>query len=121
MRHLDKGYIVIFAAGTGNPYFSTDTAAALRAMEINADALFKATKVEGIYDRDPERHAGAQMYGTVSYERFLVDRIGVMDQTAIALCRENSLPIRVFKLTERGNILRVCQGEPIGTVVQDTD
>jgi uridylate kinase len=118
MRHLAKGYIVIFAAGTGNPFFSTDTAAALRAMEINADALFKATKVEGIFDRDPERHAGAQMYNTVSYDRFLVDRIGVMDQTAIALCRENSLPIRVFKLTERGNILRVCRGESIGTIVQ---
>ena len=119
MRHLEKGYVVIFAAGTGNPYFSTDTAAALRAMEISADALFKATKVEGIFDRDPERHAGAQMYGKVSYDRFLVDRIGVMDQTAIALCRENKLPIRVFKLTEPGNILRVCQGEPIGTIVQD--
>ncbi len=121
MRHLEKGYIVIFAAGTGNPFFSTDTAAALRAMEINADALFKATKVEGIFDRDPERHAGALMYGTVSYERFLVERIGVMDQTAIALCRENSLPIRVFKLTERGNILRVCRGEPIGTIVQSDE
>jgi uridylate kinase len=88
-------------------------------MEINADALFKATKVEGIYDRDPERHDGAKMYGRVSYERFLVDRIGVMDQTAIALCRENKLPIRVFKLMDRGNIMRVCRGEPIGTIVQD--
>ena len=121
MRHLEKGYVVVFGAGTGNPFFSTDTAASLRAMELNADALFKATKVEGIFDRDPEQHQGALMYGTVSYERFLVDRIGVMDQTAIALCRENSLPIRVFKLTERGNILRVCQGQPIGTIVQDED
>jgi uridylate kinase len=119
MRHLEKGYVVIFAAGTGNPFFSTDTAAALRAMEINADALFKATKVEGIYDRDPERHEDAQMYRRLSYDRFLVDRIGVMDQTAIALCRENKLPIRVFKLMDRGNILRVCQGESIGTIVQD--
>jgi uridylate kinase len=119
IRHLEKGYIVIFAAGTGNPYFSTDTAAALRAMEINADALLKATKVEGIFDRDPERHAGAQLYGKVSYDRFLVDRIGVMDQTAVALCRENELPIRVFKLGERGNILRVCRGEAVGTLVQD--
>jgi uridylate kinase len=119
MRHLEKGYIVIFGAGTGNPFFSTDTAAALRAMEINADALFKATKVEGVFDRDPERHAGATMYGRVSYDRFLVDRIGVMDQTAVTLCRENKLPIRVFKLTERGNIMRVCLGEPLGTVVQD--
>ena len=119
IRHLEKGYIVIFGAGTGNPYFSTDTAAALRAMEISAEALFKATKVEGIYDRDPERHAGAQMFTKVSYDRFLVDRFGVMDQTAITLCRENHLPIRVFKLTERGNILRVCRGEPLGTIVQD--
>jgi uridylate kinase len=117
IRHLEKGYIVIFAAGTGNPYFSTDTAASLRAMEINADALFKATKVEGIYDRDPMRHSDAQMYDMVSYDQFLADRIGVMDQTAIALCRENNLPIRVFKLTERGNIIRVCRGEPIGTIV----
>ncbi|MEM9692050.1 MAG: UMP kinase [Myxococcota bacterium] len=117
IRHLEKGYIVIFAAGTGNPFFSTDTAAALRAMEINADALLKATKVEGIFDRDPEKHDGAQMYAEVSYDRFLVDRIGVMDQTAIALCRENKLPIRVFKLTQSGNILRVCRGEPVGTVV----
>ena len=119
IRHLEKGFVVIFGAGTGNPYFSTDTAAALRAMEINADALFKATKVEGIYDRDPAKHQGAQMYANVSYERFLVDRIGVMDQTAVALCRENDLPIRVFKLTQAGNIMRVCRGEPVGTVVQD--
>jgi uridylate kinase len=119
MRHLEKGYVVIFAAGTGNPYFSTDTAAALRAMEINADALFKATKVEGIYDRDPTQHPGARLFGQISYERFLVDRIGVMDQTAVALCRENDLPIRVFKLSQQGNILRVCRGEPIGTIVQD--
>jgi uridylate kinase len=118
MRHLDKGYVVIFAAGTGNPYFSTDTAAALRAMEIQAQALFKATKVEGIYDRDPMRHEDALMFARVSYERFLVDRIGVMDQTAVALCRENKLPIRVFKLTE-GNIQKVCMGEPIGTIVEE--
>jgi len=118
MRHLEKGYIVIFAAGTGNPYFSTDTAASLRAMEINAGALLKATKVEGIYDRDPEQHAGAQMYNVVSYDRFLVDRIGVMDQTAIALCRENNLPIQVFKL-EPGNIIKVCRGEAVGTTVHD--
>ena len=121
IRHLEKGYVVIFAAGTGNPYFSTDTAAALRAMEIQAQALFKATKVEGIYDRDPEQHAGAQMYNKLSYDRFLVDRIGVMDQTAVTLCRENMLPIRVFKLSRRGNIMRVCRGEDIGTLVGDTE
>jgi uridylate kinase len=118
MRHLEKGYIVIFAAGTGNPFFSTDTAAALRAAEIGAQALFKATKVEGIYDRDPARHEGAQMFARISYDRFLADRIGVMDSTAVTLCRENRLPIRVFKLTTRGNILRVCKGEEIGTIVE---
>jgi len=120
MRHLDKGYVVIFAAGTGNPYFSTDTAAALRAMEIQAQALFKATKVEGIYDRDPQKFKDAQMYTRLTYDRFLADRIGVMDSTAVTLCRENKLPIRVFKLTDRGNILRVCQGEELGTVVTET-
>lgn len=117
MRHLEKGSVVIFAAGTGNPYFSTDTAAALRAMEIQAQALFKATKVEGIYDRDPNRHTNAQMFSKLSYDRFLADRIGVMDSTAVTLCRENKMPIRVFKMTTRGNILRVCMGEDLGTVV----
>ncbi len=118
MRHLEKGNIVIFAAGTGNPFFSTDTAAALRAMEIQAQALFKATKVEGIYDRDPVRHPGAQMFGRLTYDRFLNERIGVMDSTAVTLCRENKMPIRVFKLMTRGNILRVCKGEEIGTIVE---
>jgi uridylate kinase len=118
IRHLDRGHIVIFAAGTGNPYFSTDTAAALRAMEIRADALLKATKVEGIYDRDPKRHAEAKMYQTVSYDRFLNDHLAVMDSTAVTLCRENGLPIRVFKMTT-GNIKRVCLGEEVGTTVTD--
>jgi uridylate kinase len=118
MRHLEKGAVVIFAAGTGNPYFSTDTAAALRAMEIQAQALFKATKVEGIYDRDPNRHENAQMFSKLTYDRFLADRIGVMDSTAVTLCRENKMPIRVFKMTTRGNILRVCMGEDIGTIVE---
>jgi uridylate kinase len=117
MRHLERGNVVIFAAGTGNPFFSTDTAAALRAAEIQAQALFKATKVEGIYDKDPMRHEGAQMYRRISYDRFLADRIGVMDSTAVTLCRENRLPIRVFKLMTAGNILRVCKGEDIGTIV----
>ncbi|NUO50713.1 MAG: UMP kinase [Polyangiaceae bacterium] len=119
MRHLDKGYAVIFAAGTGNPYFSTDTAAALRAMEIGAQALFKATKVEGIYNRDPRKHSDARMFDRITYDQFLVDRIGVMDSTAVTLCRENRMPIRVFKLSDRGNILRVCEGEDIGTVVEE--
>jgi len=119
MRHLERGHIVVFAAGTGNPYFSTDTAAALRAMEIRADGLFKATKVEGIYDRDPARHAGATLLPTVSYDRFLADHLGVMDSTAVALCRENGMPIRVFKMA-RGNIRRVCLGENVGTTVSDS-
>jgi uridylate kinase len=118
MRHLEKGSVVIFAGGTGNPFFSTDTAAALRAMEIQAQALFKATKVEGIYDRDPNRHENAQMFAKLSYDRFLADRIGVMDSTAVTLCRENKMPIRVFKMMTRGNILHVCMGKDIGTIVE---
>ena len=107
VRHLEKGRIVIFAAGTGNPYFSTDTAAALRAMEIHADALFKATKVEGVYDRDPVRFPDASMFQKMTFDRFLADRIAVMDSTAVTLCRDNKLSIRVFKLMTHGNIKRV--------------
>lgn len=120
IRHLEKGRVVIFAGGTGNPYFSTDTAAALRAMEIQAHALFKATKVEGVYDRDPARFPDASMVRKMTFDRFLADRIGVMDATAVALCRDNSMSIRVFKLTEHGNIKRVVFGDPIGTVVGAT-
>jgi len=117
VRHLEKGRVVIFVAGTGNPYFSTDTAAALRAMEIQADVLLKATKVEGIYDRDPEKFDDVAMYKRLSYDRFLADRVGVMDSTAVTLCRDNNLPIRVFALPKRGNIKRVVLGEDVGTVV----
>ena len=117
VRHLEKGRVVIFVAGTGNPYFSTDTAAALRAMEIHADALCKATKVKGIYDKDPIRHDDAKMVRRISYDRFLMERVGVMDATAVALCRDNDLPIRVFKLTEPGNIKRVVMGEDVGSLV----
>jgi uridylate kinase len=119
VRHLEKGRMVIFAGGTGNPYFSTDTAAALRAMEIHADALFKATKVEGIYDRDPIRFPDASMFTKMTFDRFLADRIGVMDSTAVTLCRDNQLDIRVFKLMSKGNIKRVVFGDPIGTVVTE--
>jgi uridylate kinase len=119
VRHLEKGRVVIFAAGTGNPYFSTDTAAALRAMEIGAGALCKATKVPGVYDRDPKLHPEAQMYKQLSYDKFLRDRIGVMDATAIALCRDNRLTIRVFALAEHGNIRRVIQGEDVGTEINE--
>jgi uridylate kinase len=120
IRHLNHGYVVIFAAGTGNPYFSTDTAASLRAMEIRADALFKATKVDGIYTKDPERHPEAELLKRVSYDRFLTDRLKVMDSTAIALCRENGLPIRVFKMAD-GNIRKVLQGEDLGTTVGEAE
>ena len=118
MRHLEKGRFVIFAAGTGNPYFSTDTAAALRAMEIHADALFKATKVDGVYDKDPVRFADAEMYREMTFDKFISERIAVMDSTAATLCRDNNMQIRVFKLTTRNNIKRPVFGEPIGTTVQ---
>ena len=117
IRHLEKGRVVIFAAGTGNPYFSTDTAAALRAMEIQADCLCKATKVEGIFEHDPVTHPDATMYKRMTFDRFIAERIGVMDSTAVTLCRDNAMPIRVFKMATRGNIKRVVLGESIGTIV----
>ena len=119
VHHLEKGNLIIFAAGTGNPYFSTDTAAALRAMEINASALFKATKVDGVYDKDPVRFPDAKMYEKLAYQQVIEARLGVMDATAITLCRDNKMPIRVFKLTTHGNVKRVCLGEELGTVVTD--
>jgi uridylate kinase len=119
LRHLEKGRVVILVAGTGNPYFSTDTAAALRAMEIQADLLCKATKVEGVFDKDPVKFADANMFRRVSYDHFIQARIGVMDATAVTLCRDHNLPIRVFALGERGNIRRVVLGEPIGTLVSE--
>ncbi len=119
VRHLEKGRAVIFAAGTGNPYFSTDTAAALRAMEIHADVFFKATKVDGVYDSDPKKNPDAQMFPKLSYDQFLQRRIGVMDSTAVTLCRDNKLPIRVFRLSERGNIARVIRGEDVGTIIDE--
>ena len=120
IRHLEKRRVIIFAAGTGNPFFSTDTAAALRAMEIQAEVLCKATKVEGIFDKDPARFEDAHMFRRVSYDRFLTERIGVMDATAVALCRDNQLPMRVFALPRHGNIKRVVEGEDIGTLVTDS-
>ena len=117
VRHLEKNRVVIFVAGTGNPYFSTDTAAALRAMEIHASVLCKATKVKGIYNKDPVLHKDATMVPRLSYDQFLMERVGVMDATAVALCRDNDLPIRVFKLTEPGNIKRVVMGEDVGSLV----
>ncbi len=118
LRHLEKGRLVIFAAGTGNPYFSTDTAAALRAMEIGAEILLKATKVDGVYDGDPMRDPSAQKYDKVSYGTILEKHLGVMDATAISLARDNHLPIVVFNLFKKGNIKKVLCGEPIGTRVE---
>ncbi len=117
IRHLEKGRFVIFAAGTGNPYFSTDTAASLRAMEIKADAILKATKVNGIYDADPVLVKDAKMFDTITYLDVLKKSLKVMDATAISLCRENNLPIVVFNLNQEGNIRRVVMGEKIGSLV----
>ena len=115
MRHMEKGRVVIFAAGTGNPYFTTDTAGALRAVEINADAVLKATKVDGIYDADPMQVPDARKYEFVTYDECLAKNLRAMDATALSLCRENSMPIVVFNLQEQGNILRVVHGVHVGT------
>jgi uridylate kinase len=117
VRHLEKGLVVIFAAGTGNPYFTTDTAATLRAVEIKADIILKATKVEGVYDRDPLQHADAVMYEKISFTDVLTGNLKVMDATAISMCRDNGLPVVVFNLQKAGNIRRVICGEAVGTVV----
>jgi len=116
-RHLEKNRVVIFAAGTGNPYFSTDTTAALRAMEIKAEVILKATKVDGIYDADPVKVANARMYGEISYMDVLTQGLGVMDSTAISLCKDNNVPIIVFNIRTKGNIRRVIDGEKIGSMV----
>lgn len=117
IRHLEKGRVVVFAAGTGNPYFTTDTAAALRAMEVKADVIMKATKVDGIYTADPVKHPDATRYETISYLQVLQDRLQVMDATAISLCMDNKLPIVVFNLRTPGNVRRVVTGEAVGTTV----
>ncbi len=117
VRHLEKGRVVIFAAGTGNPYFTTDTAATLRAVEIKADILLKATKVDGVYDRDPVQYPDAVMYEKISYTEVLTKNLKVMDASAISLCRDNGLPLNVFNLQKAGNIKRVICGEPVGTIV----
>src|SRR5678809_1435705 len=117
MRHLEKGRVVIFAAGTGSPYFTTDTAAALRAMEIKADAILKGTKVDGIYTADPMVDPQATKYARISYLQVLERQLKVMDATAISLCMDNKLPIVVFNLREPGNVRRVVMGEAIGTTV----
>ncbi len=117
VRHLEKGRVVVFAAGTGNPYFTTDTAAALRAMEMKAEVILKATKVDGIYSADPVKHPDATRYDRISYLQVLQERLQVMDATAISLCMDNKLPILVFNMKTPGNIRRVVMGEAVGTVV----
>ncbi len=116
-RHLEKGRVVIFAGGTGNPYFTTDTTASLRAMEVGAEVILKATKVEGVYDADPLKHEGAHKFEELTYIEVLNRELKVMNSTAISLCMDNQLPIIVFNIMEKGNIKRVVSGEPIGTLV----
>jgi uridylate kinase len=120
-RHLEKGRIVIFAAGTGQPFFTTDSAASLRAVEIGADLLLKATKVNGVFDADPAVNPNAKRYQRLSYDRVLDDRLGVMDATAIVLCRDNRLPLRVFNLHNVGDLPRVIRGEDVGTLVTNDE
>jgi uridylate kinase len=118
IRHLEKGRIVIFAAGTSNPYFSTDTGAALRALEIRAQVIAKATKVDGVYNKDPMAYPDAVKYEQISYTEVLTQSLGVMDATSIAMCRDNKLPIIVFNLNTPGNMMRMAMGEPVGTIIR---
>ena len=118
-RHLEKGRVVIFAAGVGAPYFTTDSGAALRAAEMQCDALLKGTSVDGVYDSDPKKNADAKRYDTVSYDRVLADNLKVMDASAVALCRDNGIPIVVFSIREKGNLARVLAGEGVQTIVQE--
>ncbi len=118
MRHFEKGRVVIFAAGTGNPYFSTDTAAALRAIQIHADIIVKATSVDGVYTADPKRDPDAKRYESISYRDVMVNELGVMDQTAITLCKENNMPIIVLNIHRHGEVAKALQGQRVGTIVQ---
>lgn len=120
VRHLEKGRIVVFAAGTGNPFFTTDSAASLRAIEINADLMIKATKVDGVYDADPMRDSTARRFERLSFDEAIERRLGVMDTTALVMCRDNQLPIRVMNMFKQGDLRRLVLGEPIGTLVEGT-
>lgn len=117
IRHLEKGRVIILAAGTGNPFFTTDTAASLRAIEIGADVLLKATKVDGVYDSDPKNNPDAERYDTVSFDQVLSDKLSVMDATAIVMCRDNDLPLRVFDLTRANALVQAMTGDDVGTLV----
>jgi uridylate kinase len=119
IRHLEKGRVVIFGAGTGNPFFTTDTAASLRAIEIDAEVLLKATKVNGIYDADPVKNPEAKRYSRLTFDKVLADKLNVMDATAIVMCRENNLPLQVFNMFNAGDLIRIVQGEDVGTVVSN--
>jgi uridylate kinase len=117
MRHLQKGRVVIFGGGTGNPYFTTDTAATLRAIEIEADVILKGTRVDGIYTADPEKDASATKYDTITFDEVFQKKLSIMDLTAFTLCQENNLPIKVFNMNIEGNLVKICKGENIGTLV----
>lgn len=119
IRHLEKGRVVIFGCGTGNPFFSTDTTTALRAVEVSADIMFKATMVDGVYDKDPHKYPDAKKYDTLTFTKVLEDRLAVMDGTAATLCRDNKLPILVFDLADPDNIAKAVQGENVGTLVYE--
>ncbi|MFQ6673623.1 MAG: UMP kinase [Fidelibacterota bacterium] len=119
VRHLDKGRVIIIAGGTGNPYFSTDTAAVLRAIEIEADIVLKGTRVDGVYDKDPEKSDDAKRFDSLKFQKIIEDGLRVMDMTAVTLCRENDLPIIVFDVNERGNLARILSGEALGTLVHE--
>ena len=117
MRHLQKGRVVIFGAGTGNPYFTTDTAAALRAIEIEADVILKGTRVDGIYTADPEKDLSATKYEAITFDEVFQKKLSIMDLTAFTLCQENNLPIKVFNMNIEGNLAKICKGENVGTLV----
>jgi len=121
VRHLEKGRIVLFAAGTGNPFFTTDSAASLRAVEVGADIMIKGTKVDGIYDKDPMKHDDAVKYDVVSFDEAVEKKLGVMDQTAIVMCRDNNLPVKVFDMNKSGELMRLIMGENVGTTVKQLD
>ncbi len=121
VRHLEKGRIVLFAAGTGNPFFTTDSAASLRAVEVGANIMIKGTKVDGIYDKDPMKHDDAVKYDVVSFDEAVEKRLGVMDQTAIVMCRDNNLPVKVFDMNQSGDLMRLVMGENVGTTVKQLD
>lgn len=118
VRHLQKGRVVIFAAGTGNPFFTTDSAASLRAVEMNADVVLKATKVDGVYDKDPEKFEDAVKYDRLSYDEVITKKLGVMDTTAIVMCRDNGIPLQVFDLNKSGDLIRIVCGDSVGSIVE---